>query len=299
MQKIVIALISFLIIFLIPEAFAQIAIGTPAEHASLKIFIEENGDVHVIHEIKKNVERVQVSLIPGKVENLEVKNKNGDEVQFAAIGESDVMTLFPPTTNILIEYDLKDVLVLKNGIWTWDYLYTQSENSIFIFPDKVDLIYANERPVNVSKAEGMRCHGCQMVLEYVVDEPVVEYIFEWEGQEFPVTIRSLDEINSVFFDQSMMRLGFETTGGDKFITLIIPLELLWNPYEVYLDGDKIFKRESFLNDTHVWLNFRPETPGVIEILGVSAIPEFSPLLPFLLGIMIVVGFSMKNKINLH
>lgn len=292
-------MIAFLIIFLIPEAFAQISIGTPAQHASLKIFIEENGDVHVIHEIKKNVERIQVSLIPGNVENLEVKDKNNDEVQFATVGESDVMTLFPPKTNILIEYDLKDVLVLKNGMWTWDYLYAQSENSIFIFPDKVDLIYANERPVNISKAEGMRCHGCQMVLEYVIDEPVVEYIFEWEAEKFPVTIRSLDNINLVFFDQPTMRLGFETTDGDKPITLVIPLELLWNPYDVYLDGEKILKHEFFKNSTHVWLNIRPEVSGTIEIIGISAIPEFPVLFPLMIGIVMAIFFSVKNRISLH
>jgi len=297
--RIFLVLIIFSIISLVPQAFAQISFGTPAEHASLKITIEENGDVHVIHVVKKNDKNVQVSLIPGTVENIEVKDVNGNAVQYAMSGDDILITLFPPKTNISIEYDLKDVLVLKNGVWTWNYLYTKSDHSEFILPDKVDLAFANDRPVHIMAADGLRCHGCQMVLEYVIDEPMIINEIEWEGQKFPVFIRTLDEIKSFSFDQPSRSLSFETTDGNRFITLVIPLELLWNPYEVYLDGEKFLKHEFSQNSTHVWLNIRPEAAGTIEIIGVSAVPEFSILFPLVLGIVMVVGFSIKNKINLR
>ncbi|MFQ5573318.1 MAG: hypothetical protein ACE5EJ_03605, partial [Nitrosopumilaceae archaeon] len=114
-----------------------------------------------------------------------------------------------------------------------------------------------------------------------------------------VSIRTLDEINSFNFDQPTRSLSFETTQEVRLITLIIPLELLWNPYEVYLDDEKILKHEFYQNDTHVWLNIKPKTAGTIDIIGISAIPEFSILLPLVLGIAMVVGFSTKNKINLR
>lgn len=288
----------FSIISLVPQAFGQISFGVPAEHASLKITIEENGDVHVIHVVKKNDKNIQVSLIPGIVENIQVKDVKDNAVQHAMSG-NELITLFPPKTNITIEYDLKDVLVLENGVWTWDYLYTKSNHSEFILPDKVDLAFANDRPVHLMTAEGLRCHGCQMILEYTLDEPIIMKKVEWKNQNFPVFIRTLDEIKSFSFDQPSKSLSFETTEENRSITLIIPLELLWNPYEVYLDGTKILKHEFSQNSTHVWLNIKPKTTGTIEIIGISAVPEFSILLPLTLGILMVVGFSIKSKINLH
>ena len=299
MLRIILVLIIFSVISLVPQAFGQISFGEPAQHISLKIVIKENGDVHATHVLKKNDKNVQLSLIPGTVENITVKDVNGNAVQYAMSGDDVLITLFPPKVNISIEYDLKDVLFLKNGVWTWNYLYTQSDHSEFILPDKVDLAFANARPVHIMAADGLRCHGCQMFLEYVIDEPIIENEIEWEGHKFSVFIRTLEEIKSLNFDQPSRSLSFEASDENRFITFVIPLELLWNPYDVYLDGNKILKHEFSKNSTHVWLNIRPETAGTIEIVGISAIPEFSVLFPLTAGIMMAIFLSMKSRINLH
>ena len=297
--KVVLVLMIISIISITPQAFAQISFGTPAEHVSIKVTIEENGDVRVVHVVKKSNDNVQVKMLPGTIENLQVVDEAGNEIQHAVSGYS-IITLFPPKVNFGVEYDLKDVLILKDGVWTWDFLYTESKNGVeFYFPDEFDLIFVNDRPVRIVNAKGMICHGCDMFLEYVIDEPIILKEVEWEEQKFPVSIRTLDEINSFNFDQPRRSLSFETTQEDRFITLIIPLELLWNPYQVYLDDQKILKHEFSQNSTHVWLNIKPDNAGTIEIIGISAIPEFSILLPLVLGITIVIGFQAKNKINLH
>ncbi len=299
--KVVLVLMIISIISITPQAFAQISIGgsVSAEHVSVKVTISENGDVHVIHVVKKSDKNIQVSMIPGKIDSVQVLDDNNNEIQHLVSGHN-VVTLFPPEVNIGVEYDLKDVLILKDGVWTWDFLYTESKNGVeFFFPDEFDLIFVNDRPIRIVNAEGLRCHGCDMFLEYVIDEPTILNDVEWEEQKFPVFIRTLDEINSFNFDQSRRSLSFETTQKDRFITLIIPLELLWNPYEVYLDDQKILKHEFSQNSTHVWLNIKPDNAGTIEIIGISTIPEFSILLPLVLGITIVIGFQAKNKINLH
>ncbi len=297
--KVVLVLMIISIISITPQAFAQISFGTPAEHVSIKVTIEENGDVRVVHVVKKSNDNVQVKMLLGTIENLQVVDGTGNEIQHA-VGGHNIITLFPPKVNFGVEYDLKDVLILKDGVWTWDFLYTESKNGVeFYFPDEFDLIFVNDRPVRIVNAEGIRCHGCDMFLEYVMDEPIILKEVEWEEQKFPVSIRTLDEINSFNFDQSRRSLSFETTQEDRFITLIIPLELLWNPYQVYLDDQKILKHEFSQNSTHVWLNIKPDNAGTIEIIGISAIPEFSILLPLVLGITIVIGFQAKNKINLH
>ncbi len=297
--KIVLVLMIISIISLTPQAFAQISFGTPAEHVSIKVTIEENGDVSVVHVVKKSNVNVQVQMLPGTVENLQVVDGARNEIQHAVAGQS-IVTLFPPEVNFGVEYDLQDVLILKDGVWTWDFLYTESKNGVeFYFPDEFDLIFVNDRPVRIVNAEGIRCHGCDMFLEYVIDEPIILKEVEWEEQKFPVSISTLDEINSFNFDQPRRSLSFETTQEDRLITLIIPLELLWNPYQVYLDDQKILNHQFYQNDTHVWLNIKPKTVGTVEIIGISAIPEFSLLLPLVLGITIVIVFQAKNKINLH
>ncbi|MGI0097993.1 MAG: hypothetical protein ACREAJ_06360, partial [Nitrosopumilaceae archaeon] len=84
---------------------------------------------------------------------------------------------------------------------------------------------------------------------------------------------------------------------NQLITLIIPLELLWSPYEVYLDDQKILKHEFFSNQTHAWLNIRPETSGTIQIIGTTVVPEFPILSPLFIGIAIIIGLQLKNRIN--
>ncbi len=288
------------IISITPQAFAQVSFGTPAEHVTIKVTIEENGDVSVVHVVKKSNVNVQVQMLPGTVENLQVVDGARNEIQHAVAGQS-IVTLFPPEVNFGVEYDLKDALILKDGVWTWDFLYTESKNGVeFYFPDKVDLVFANDRPVRIIGAEGMRCHCCQMKnLEYVIDEPIILKEIEWEGQKFQVSIRTLDEINSFNFDQPTRRLSFENTQEGRFITIFIPLELLWSPYEVYLEDKKIINHEYYQNDTHGWINIKPKTVGTVEIIGISAIPEFSLLLPLVLVIVIVIGFQAKSKINLR
>ena len=295
--KIVLILMIISIISVTPQVFAQLSIGSDAVHVAIRVTIEENGDVHVIHVVKRSIDRVQVELLPGKVENLKVLDGAGNEIQHA-VSDNSIVTLFPPEVDFGVEYDLKDVLFLEDGVWTWDLLYTESITGVeFYFPDKVDIIYANERPVRIVDAEGLRCHGCNMFLEYVIAEPLI-FNIEWEGQVFPVEVRTLDEIDSLNFDQLSRSLSFETM-ENNVITMIIPLELLWNPYEVYLEEEKITKREFYQNDTHVWLDIQPKTSGTLEIIGISAIPEFSLLLPLVLGITTVIAIQVRNKINLR
>ena len=45
------------------------------------------------------------------------------------------------------------------------------EDTSFILPKEVDLIFVNNKPVYLDKMKGILCHGCQMILEYSIDEP--------------------------------------------------------------------------------------------------------------------------------
>ena len=49
------------------------------------------------------------------------------------------------------------LLFEKNGVWTWDFFYHKS--TAFIFPEEVDLLFVNERPVFLDDKEGSEREG--------------------------------------------------------------------------------------------------------------------------------------------
>ena len=281
----------------IPLISAQITIGDPADQKLVKITINEKGEVHVLHEIRHSNHVVQIKTIEGTLSNLKVIDIKGNDVEYGTTGVESTtgITIFSSEEDVIIEYDLDDVLLVKDGMWTWDFLYLQT--TTFILPESLDLIYVNSTPVMLQDAKGITCHGCQAKIEYVLDQPTNTNEVQWEDRRFIVGIRSLTDVSSFNFDQPTKRISFNVKEDNQLITLIIPLELLWSPYEVYLDDQKILKHEFFSNQTHAWLNIRPETSGTIQIIGTTVVPEFPILSPLFIGIAIIIGLQLKNRFN--
>jgi len=306
LKIIVSVLILFVLVSFVPQGFAQISLGAPANQVDVSITIEEDGKVHVVHKIASNTKAQQLDLIKGTVSNLRVIDEQDADVEFAKVGVEDIsgVTIFPTKKSVIVEYNLADVLELKDGVWTWNFLYTQS--TMFLFPENVDLIFVNDRPVNLgyNDAKGIRCHGCQMILEYVINEPVITQEVKWQDRAFNVEIRTLAEITSFNFDQPTKTISFDVKNDHQFVTLLIPLELLWNPYQVYLDQEpygvfadeeKVFKHEYAVDETHVQLNIRPETAGTIRIIGTSVVPEFPLFVPLVLGMSMVMVLVFRKS----
>ena len=283
-----------------PLASAQLSIGVPANHKSLEITIDENGSAHVVHEIQNNRSPQQLNVVDGTVSNLTVVSADGNDVEYGEVGLETLtgITVFPTSEDVIIEYDLDDVIAVIDGVSQWNYRYLES--STFFFPENVNLVFVNDRPVNLGEIDNITCHGCQMTLEYVINEPQIIQEVNWEQQDFKVGIQTLAEITSFNFEQPRKSISFNVNEDNRLITLFIPLELLWNPYEVYLNDEKLFKHEFFTNETHVWLNIRPETPGTIEIIGTSVVPEFSAITAIMLfGITAVIIMQYKNRFSLR
>lgn len=290
---------------LIPIVSAQLSLGEPANHKLITITITENGNVHVIHEISKPRGIVDVETIEGTVSNVNVADIEGNEVEFGITGLENLtgVTIFSAQDDVLIEYDLEDVLFFEDGIWSWDYFNV--ETTKIIFPEGLDLLFVNDRPIMLHDAKGITCHGksqgalCSAFIEYVIDEPIKSLKVQWEDREFIVGMRTITEISSFSFDQPTKKISFDVNEDNQLITLIIPLELLWEPYEVFQGEEKILKHEFFSNETHSWLNIRPENSGSIEIIGTTVIPEFPILAPLVVGIAIVIALQLKNKLSLR
>ncbi len=306
MKKIISMVVMVLMIAsLIPLVNAQISIGSPAVHKLITITITDQGDVHVIHEINQPRSAVDVKTIEGTVSNVNVTDIEGNNVEFATTGLESIagITVFSSQDDVIIEYDLQDVLIFEDGLWSMDYF--NSETTKILFPEDVDLLFVNDRPVLLHDAKGITCYGrsqgaiCDAFIEYVIDEPTTNMEVGWEDKNFLVGMRTLTEISSFNFDQPTKRISLDVTEDNQLITLIIPLELLWNPYEVYLNEEKILKHEFFSNETHSWLNIRPDNSGSIEIIGTTVIPEFPVLAPLFIGIALVVVLQLRNKLSLR
>jgi len=161
------------------------------------------------------------------------------------------------------------------------------------------LIFSNERPVYLDEKKGISCHGCQMVLEYSINEPKIIENVTWEDKEFVVEIQTHSNIDNFIFDQPTRSISFDVYNENQFVTTIIPLELIWNPYVVLLDDEKIFFHEFNNDGTHIWLNIKPESSGTITIIGTTVIPEFPIIAPLAIGFLMILVLPFTRKFNLH
>ena len=299
----VIFLIIFSLIIIIPAANAQIS-TEEVKQKSVEVTINSTGEVHVIHIIDRSNSPGQIDLIDGTVSNLTVKDQEGNELQYAEIGGNDALLIFPSNERIIVEYDLADELILKDNVWTWDFLYLESTS--FIFPDQVDLIFVNDRPAYLGEKNGINCHGCQMILEYSLDEPKLIREINTGDKEFLIEIRTWAEINQTSFEPTSKGINFEVIGENNFVTTIIPIDFLSEPYQVFLDGEKIIFHENINNETHVWINMRPQSSGEVSITGTVS-PDIEILAEddfsveyvivgiIIVGIVIIGVFFFKRK----
>jgi len=161
------------------------------------------------------------------------------------------------------------------------------------------LLFANDRPVFLGEKNRFACHGCPMLLEYSINEPKNVKQVNWEDKEFLVEVRTLAEIESFDFNQPAKKISFKVNDNNQFVTLIIPLELLWDPYSIFLDDEKIIQHKFNNNGTHVSLNMRPETSGEITIIGTTVIPEFPIIAPLAVGFLMILVMPLIRKVNLR
>ncbi|MBA4447856.1 MAG: hypothetical protein H2B07_03060, partial [Nitrosopumilaceae archaeon] len=143
------------------------------------------------------------------------------------------------------------------------------------------------------------CHGCQMLLEYAINESRIYQNVKWEEKEFTVEIRNQNGIDKFVFDQPSKSISFDTIGENRFVTTIIPLELLWEPYVVFLNDEEIPARQNINNGTHVWLIINPDTSGTVNIIGTTVVPEFSMMIPLIMGFLVILTLPFMKKFNLR
>jgi hypothetical protein len=283
-MKIILALLLVSGIFSYSALAQEIKIGEPAEQL-VSVRISEEGGAHVTHEVQKTKSPRQVQFLSSDYTNFTIIDDEGGEPMYAeAGGEKPGIVLFPTNEDVIIEYDIESVISEKNGLWMWDYVYLAE--TAFYLPQGVDLFYVNENLVRLGDQEGFLCHGCQVKLEYELEPTIQTQQISWEGQTFDVQVITQAEISEITLDQQNKILSFDVTEPNKYITLIIPQALLWNPYEVTLNDKPILKQERVDQEGNVWLHIVPREAGTVTILGVSVVPEFP------IGMILVMSVAM-------
>jgi hypothetical protein len=297
LKKIILGLI-IATLFSTTVVFAQeVNFGQPAVQSVL-ITIKEDSSAHITHIVEPSSNSRQLSVISNEFTNLQITDEDGDSVEYGETGgDLTAFLIFPTTKKVHVEYDLANAISEKNGMMSWDYYYLASTS--FYLPENVDLVFVNGNPINLGGLDGIRCHGCQVMLEYQIDKIETVKQVQWEDKKFDVRVITNTDITSFEFDQPNKKISFDVSDANQYVTLIIPLELLWNPYEVFLNENKMLKHEFYSDEKNVWLNIKTNETGTVEIIGVSAIPEFPIAAVLILATAMIFAARYTNNFNLR
>ena len=296
-KKFLFIIFSIVLVSILPQVFAEDDLDTLLAEKNavlieqqLIIFeVGKHADIQVKHVIETgawDINRPRViEVFPGAHSDLTVVDEDGDRLNFSYEGEtfeeSKYIILNQKLGNydLIAEYSLDNFMELKNGLWTKE-LVLENDVTVMV-EDDIELIFANSRPIDVSEAKGINCIGCSMNLEYFDIEKVSSKEILLSNEKFTIDFLSNGKISEIeFIGGGKQLLSFDVTEKDQLFVIKIPLDLMLNPYDVYLTEkddmdldqiDKIRKTEFSQDETHVNVSFRTFGEGTVSVVG--ATPE--------------------------
>ncbi|RNJ74629.1 MAG: hypothetical protein D9C04_04735 [Nitrosopumilus sp. B06] len=265
-----------------------------AEQSRIEVVIDSQGDASVKHRVTSSTDPTSLKFVGEPAHNLRITDGLGDEIV-----STDVTGAVIPADSgeVLVEYELQDYIRLVDRIWTLDFLYHDSV--VFTIPDEAELVFVNEQPVYTEFDKRFACHGCQMILEYITDEPNNMEVASWEDREFPVEIRTYADVGNFEFNQAERRISFDVNDAGTYVITIFDLELLGKPYAVLYDGNKTTFHGYDISETRVGITMKPDAPGRVTIIGTTVIPEFSVFAPLVAGFMAVLVYPLLKRFSFH
>ena len=292
---IIFSILSLLII--IPSAQAQFSLGGEADQKLIEITIDSTDKVIVKHIIEPSNFPVSVNLVEGIVSEIIVTDENNKEKEFGQVGINNQIVIFPTKESSTIRYNLENAIIYKNGMKSIDIKYEQKIS--IITPKEIELIYVNHTAILLGDKKGLNCHGCNINLKFYDKNIKKLKQVDWEDEKFPVEFYTKSNISDFIFNQQSKSISFHVENKSEFVTILLPLELLWEPYQVFLDDKKIKVTNLPVYDSYVLLNIKPETDGIVTIIGTTVIPEFPIVAPLAIGFLIIIAIPFMKKINLH
>ena len=239
------------IITTMPFAFADIAFDQEVKQ-NIKIEIGKDANVHVIHEIADfGQNSAKLEFLDGTRSNFEIVCTLSCPYEFdnpeQIFEESNYMVFsqYPAfQTNLIIEYDLENVIELNNGLWKWE--FSSKHNPNFYFDESIDLIFFDGTAINLSLNKGFACSGsCNMDLEFF-DEDETLSVTSFDGG---VSIQSDDKISNFVINDNT--ISFDTNKEKQLLLIDIPREMIGDvSFNVYItepgiipdDEDRLLKQ---------------------------------------------------------
>jgi len=290
------------LITVIPTASAQLSFGGEAYQKSIEVIVDKSEIVKAKHVIGASNNPGSIELFEGViVESIKVTNDNGDEKEFGLSNDeqrNQSITIFPSKSNIIIEYNLEDVVKLSDNMWILDISYPKTFG--IIFPEKTELIFVNNILIQLGDKKGVSVNygGDVMIQYYDKITKIIEEV-RWEEDKFDVEIITDSKINKFNFDQASKSISFQVNEKNKFVTISMEKELLGGPYVILLNDEKIMNSNYPDGENRISLSMKPESTGEIIIIGTTVIPEFSMFIPLVFGFMIILTLPLMRKFSLH
>jgi len=238
----------------------------------IAVTIDETGTAHVTHNVKgPSSSPIQVDMIGGNITNFSVTDVNGGSVEYASMQKSPMSIILNTSQRnmTLIKYDLVNVVSNMDGVWKWNYYEPQDTDfTAFHFPQGVDIVWANGRPVYLGNL-GLGQHGNGFTLEYVINEPMNILNVQLGDKNFGVGVRTVSGLGDHVFDQSQKTFAFTVNKPNIPITVIMPQDLLGGSYHVTINGNATLYQEFHKNGTHSWIGLLPAKNGTVQVIGTT------------------------------
>lgn len=304
-SKIFTAIIIFVIITVIPTAYGQLTLGSEAKHELIEVKINSDGEISVKHIVKPSSMGSTLFLFENineeeKLTNLVGTNEDGKEKQLGVIDDglgNKSIFILPSRQNTTVEYNLQN-LSLNENLFSTEISYR--EKFSIIFDESIDSIFVNNNIIFLDNKKGITIHGggSANIKFYENQSKIIKEVI-WEENKFDVEIITDSPIESFNFSQPDKSISFEINDKNKFVTVTMSEELLWGPYLVLLDDEKIYFSKSIRDENIISLTFKPESTGQITIIGTTVIPEFSMFIPLIMGFMIILMVPIMRKFTLR
>ena len=277
-----------------PAAHGQGAsIKAPLPEASvpsLAVTIFEDGGVSVVHRVGGGGHDRAVRLLGGGggPTGIEVVHAEGGGGGSAVAGfevlEGGSAVAVPPTgEDVLVRYALEGALEESwPRTYSWSFLYRATTS--FTLPDSVDVAFVNGRAVYFTGARAFNCHGCQMDIEFTVDESKDVQRFELGGGQgqggpraFDVEVWTSAQVGALALDPASKTIAYKVDGaGGRWVTLLIPSELLGPPYQASIDGERAAVTTFDAGDGRFGVSVRPAGNADVRITGDTAAASWRP-----------------------
>ena len=265
-KKIFSITIIFSLMLIVPSVNGQIMLGGEAKQKLIEVKINDKGEIQVKHVVESGSKQGStLQPISQEYSNLVLENELGNNVQPGIIDDglgNKSIFITPTKYNIIVKYNLEN-MILKDNLFSTKISY--SEKFSILFDKSTEIVFVNKNVIFLDDKKGITINGGGNIkLEFYNNPSKIFKEVISEENKFNIEITTDSEIRKFNFDQASKSISFEINDENKYVTLMMPKELLGDSYVTLLNDEKI-KYTKFGQEENVVLTIIPESKGQITI----------------------------------